>query len=217
MVEVDIPQVQNQPPSEASPRRAAIGQHGLSEDLPALVPRLWRFALRLAGDRHDAEDLVQRACVRALERQHPLLAGTSTLSRMFSIVNSVWLNEHRARQIRSHGSMQWSDQLAEVVADTGAGNPDAEALHQQIISAVERLPDAQRSVMLLVAVEGLSYDEAATVLGVPMATVMSRLARARLTIGQTLRMPPPGPRTTRDAAEQSRAPACSSFGNWGNR
>jgi len=201
MAEVDIPQVQNQSPSEASRRRAAIGQHGLSKDLPALVPRLWRFALRLAGDRHDAADLVQRACVRALERPHQLHAGTSTLSWMFSMVHSVWLNELRARQIRSHGSMQWSDQLVEVVAETGAGNPQTNALHQQIISAVERLPDAQRSVMLLVAVEGLSYHEAATVLGVPSGTVVSRLARARLTIGESLRTPAAVPRTTAHAAE----------------
>ena len=201
MVEVGIPQAQNPPPSEGSQRRAAIGQDALSEDLPALVPRLWRFALRLAGNRHDAQDLVQRASVRALERPHQLHAGESTVSWMFSMVHSVWLNELRARQIRSHGSMQWSDQLAEVVAETGAGNPETNALHQQIISAVERLPDAQRSVMLLVAVEGLSPHEAATVLGVPIGTVMSRLARARLTIGESLRTPAVAPRATGHAAE----------------
>lgn len=157
----------------------------LSVDLPALLPRLWRFALRLAGDRHDAEDLVQRACVRALERRHQLQPGTSTLSWLFSIVHSVWLNEVRARQIRSHGSMQWSDDLADTVADPAACNPETYTLHQQIISAVEKLPDAQRAVMLLVAVEGLSYREAASVLDVPIGTVMSRLARARLTIGES--------------------------------
>jgi RNA polymerase sigma-70 factor (ECF subfamily) len=162
-----------------------MGQEGLSEDLPALLPRLWRFALRLAGDRHDAEDLVQRACVRALERQHQLQPGTATLSWLFSIVHSVWLNEVRARQIRSHGSLQWSEELADTVADPAARNPETYALYQQIIAAVEKLPDAQRAVMLLVAVEGLSYREAATVLEVPIGTVMSRLARARLTIGES--------------------------------
>src|SRR6516162_4154485 len=86
-------------------------QNGLSAELPALLPRLWRFALRLAGDRHDAEDLVQRACVRALERRSQLQPGTSTLSWLFSIVHSVWLNEVRARQIRSRGSIQWSRRL----------------------------------------------------------------------------------------------------------
>jgi RNA polymerase sigma-70 factor (ECF subfamily) len=157
----------------------------LSVDLPALLPRLWRFALRLAGDRHDAEDLVQRACVRALERRHQLQPGTSTLSWLFSIVHSVWLNELRARQIRNHGGMQWNEELADTVADPAACSPEMYALHQQIISAVEKLPEAQRTVMLLVAVEGLSYREAAAVLDVPIGTVMSRLARARLTIGQS--------------------------------
>jgi len=162
-------------------------QDGLTAELPALLPRLWRFALRLAGDRHDAEDLVQRACVRALERRHQLQPGSSTLSWLFSIVHSIWLNEVRARQIRTHGSMQWSEELADTVADPLAANPETYTLHRQIISAVEALPDAQRAVMLLVAVEGLSYREAATVLSVPIGTVMSRLARARLTVGESFR------------------------------
>jgi len=158
---------------------------GLTRELPALLPRLWRFALRLAGDRHDAEDLVQRACVRALERRHQLQPGSSTLSWLFSIVHSIWLNEVRARQIRTHGSMQWSEELADTVADPAAANPETYTLQRQIIGAVEALPDAQRAVMLLVAVEGLSYREAATALSVPIGTVMSRLARARLTIGES--------------------------------
>jgi RNA polymerase sigma-70 factor, ECF subfamily len=176
-------------PSEASPSRAAIGQGGqggFSADLQVLLPRLWRFALRLAGDRRDAEDLVQRACARALERRDPLQPGTSTISWMFSIVHSVWLNELRARQIRSHGNMQWSEKLVEAVVDPVAGNPEMHSLHRQIISSVEKLPDAQRSVMLLMAVEGLSYREAATILEVPIGTVMSRLACARLSIGESL-------------------------------
>jgi len=186
-------------PPEASPSRAALGQGGLSGDLAALLPRLWRFALRLAGDRRDAEDLVQRACGRALERPHPLQPGTSTLIWMFSILHSVWLNELRARQIRSHGNMQWSEKLVETVAEARACSPETHTLHQQIISSVEKLPDAQRSVMLLVAVEGLSSREAATVLDVPIDTVMSRLVRARLTIGESLGMPtaePAHPRTS---------------------
>jgi RNA polymerase sigma-70 factor, ECF subfamily len=166
-----------------------MGQDGLSTELPALLPRLWRFALRLAGDRHDAEDLVQRACVRALERRQQLQPGTATLSWLFSIVHSVWLNEVRALQIRSRGSIQWSEELADTVADPVAANPESYALHQQIIAAVEKLPYAQRAVMLLVAVEGLSYREAASVLEVPIGTVMSRLARARLTIGESFGVP----------------------------
>jgi RNA polymerase sigma-70 factor (ECF subfamily) len=183
-----------------------MGQDGLSTELPALLPRLWRFALRLAGNRHDAEDLVQRACVRALERRQQLQPGTSTLSWLFSIVHSVWLNEVRARQIRSHGSMQWSEELADTVADPAAGNPEMSALYMEIIAAVEKLPDAQRAVMLLVAIEGLSYREAATVLEVPIGTVMSRLARARLTIGASFGVPSSDQPARTDSDSRPRAP-----------
>jgi RNA polymerase sigma-70 factor (ECF subfamily) len=160
----------------------ANGENELPAMLPALLPRLWRFALRLAANQHDAEDLVQKACVRALERQQQFQPGTSALSWLF--VNSVWLNEVRARRIRNHASMQWSDALAETVVDPTAANPEVDALHREVIAAVHRLPDAQRAVMLLVAVEGLSYREVADALAIPIGTVMSRLARARLTIGE---------------------------------
>ena len=162
----------------------ALNTEDLSTALPALLPRLWRFALRLAVNRHDAEDLVQRACVRALERPHQLQPGTSVLSWLFSIAHTVWLNELRARQIRSRASMQWSDELSDTLADAAALTPEMDAMHRQVVAAVEQLPDAQRAVMLLVAVEGLSYREAAEALDVPIGTVMSRLARARLTIGR---------------------------------
>jgi RNA polymerase sigma-70 factor, ECF subfamily len=158
----------------------------LSMALPALLPRLWSFALRLAVDPDDAADLVQRACVRALERRHQLRPGSSTLSWLFSIVHSVWLNEVRARQIRRHASIRWTEDLGSIGAASSTPNPEVDVFHQQIVAAVERLPNAQRAVMLLVAVEGLSYREAADVLEVPIGTVMSRLARARILIGQTL-------------------------------
>jgi RNA polymerase sigma-70 factor, ECF subfamily len=180
----------------AMTRKAVTAQDALSTELPALLPRLWRFALRLAGDRSDAEDLVQRACVRALERRRQLQPGTSTLNWLFAIMHSVWLNEVRARQIRNRGSMQWSEELADTVADPRALDPESYTLHRQILSAVDRLPEAQRAVMLLVAVEGLSYREAAAALEVPIGTVMSRLARARLTIGESFATPSAEPAKT---------------------
>jgi RNA polymerase sigma-70 factor (ECF subfamily) len=151
--------------------------------LPEMLPRLWAFALRISGDQHDAEDLVQRACVRALERSQQLQPDTSPLSWMFSIVHSTWINEVRARSVRSRSSTDWDDNILETVADPAARSPEADIMNRQIVSAVERLPEAQRAVMLLVAVEGLSYSEAAKALGVPIGTIMSRLARARQTIG----------------------------------
>jgi RNA polymerase sigma-70 factor (ECF subfamily) len=158
--------------------------------LPDLLPRLWAFALRLAADRHDAEDLVQRACVRALERRHQLQPDTSALSWMFSIVHSIWIDEIRARQIRGRSRIEWSEELVETVADPTTADPETGMLYRQILSAVESLPDAQRVVMLMVAVEGLSYREAAEILEIPIGTVMSRLSRARLSIGAQFTAPP---------------------------
>lgn len=151
--------------------------------LPGMLPRLWAFSLRLCGNQHDAEDVLQRACVRGLERAHQLQPGTSPLSWMFSIVHSTWINELRARNVRSRSSMEWDDNFLETVPDPGARDPEAIVMSGEIIAAVERLPEAQRIVMLLVAVEGLSYSEAAQVLDVPIGTIMSRLSRARQTIG----------------------------------
>jgi RNA polymerase sigma-70 factor, ECF subfamily len=173
-----------QPPQPQAAPAPLSRKEDLATQLPELLPRLWRFALRLTANRHDAEDLLQRSCVRALERQHQLEPETSPLSWMYSIVHSVWLNEVRARQIRNQASMQWSEDLAATVSGSSAIDPETDALHQQVIAAVGRLPDAQRAVMLLVGVEGLSYKEAADALGIPIGTVMSRLARARLSIGE---------------------------------
>lgn len=155
----------------------------LVTELPSLLPRLWRFALRLTANTHDAEDLVQRACVRALEKRHQFVVGTSALSWLFSIIHSIWLNELRAQKLRSRYNAPLDDEMAETLADPNAKDPEVNALHRQLIAAVDALPDAQRSVMLLVAAEGMSYNEAADVLGIPIGTVMSRLSRARLTIG----------------------------------
>ena len=151
--------------------------------LPGMLPRLWAFALRLAGDQHDAEDLVQRACVRGLERAHQLQPDTAPLSWMFSIMHSTWINELRARNVRRRSGTEWDDDMIENVADPAGRTPETALMHDQVIMAVQRLPDAQRVVMLLVAVEGLSYQEAADVLDIPIGTVMSRLSRARQTIG----------------------------------
>ncbi|REE93733.1 RNA polymerase sigma factor [Cupriavidus plantarum] len=180
----------------------------LPDMLPGMLPRLWAFALRLTGDKHDAEDLVQRACVRALERADQLQPGTAALSWMFSIVHSVWINELRARTVRSRASMEWDDQFVENVADPAGRTPEEQLMHGQIIDAFKRLPEAQRAVMLLVAVEGLSYQETAEAIGVPIGTVMSRLSRARQAIGARF-----GGNAGGNAGRQGSASAASSADN----
>ena len=153
--------------------------------LPDLLPRLWAFSLRLCGNQHDAEDLLQRAFLRGLERSHQLCPDTVPLSWMFSIIHSIWINELRARKIRCHGRVEWDDAVVNTVADAAVTTPEQNMITGQIIEAVGRLPEAQRIVMILIAFEGLSYSDAAATLGVPIGTVMSRLSRARQTLAST--------------------------------
>jgi RNA polymerase sigma-70 factor, ECF subfamily len=157
----------------------------LHRELPHLLPRLWRFALRLTRSVQDAEDLVQRACLRALERRTQWQPGTALLSWLFAIEHSIWLNELRSAQRRRTGSLDGEQALAAMAEpESNTGNPELGLHYRQVVAAVEALPEAQRVVMLLVAVEGLSYREAAEVLDIPIGTVMSRLARARAVVGQ---------------------------------
>ncbi|CDG82467.1 RNA polymerase sigma factor, sigma-70 family protein [Janthinobacterium agaricidamnosum NBRC 102515 = DSM 9628] len=149
-----------------------------------MLPRLWRFSLRLSRNIADAEDLVQRTCVRALERRAQWHSGTSLISWLYCIAHSVWLNEIRARRLRQHGQLDFSEDWSEQLVDSKSPDPQSLIFFRQVIQEVERLPEAQRTVMLLVAVEGLTYQETAEVLQIPVGTVMSRLARARQSIGE---------------------------------
>ena len=156
----------------------------LQRDLPGLLPRLWRFALRLTRNLADAEDLLQRCCVRALERRQQYRPGSALPSWLFAIMHSVWLNELRALQRRREASLDGEAAYTLDEVPAPCGDPEQSLLYRQVVAAVEQLPEAQRVVMLLVAVEGLSYREAAEVLDVPIGTVMSRLSRARLSVGE---------------------------------
>jgi RNA polymerase sigma-70 factor, ECF subfamily len=161
-----------------------VSDDPLQRDLPQMLPRLWRFALRLTRNTSDAEDLLQRCCVRALERRLQFRPGSAMLSWLFCIMHSIWLNELRSAQRRREASIQGAEVFDIEDVAASSGDPEQGLWYRQVVGAVEQLPEAQRLVMLLVAVEGLSYGEAADVLNVPIGTVMSRLSRARLTIGE---------------------------------
>jgi RNA polymerase sigma-70 factor, ECF subfamily len=155
----------------------------VQRQLPQLLPRLWRFALRLTRHQADAEDLLQRCCLRALEKRGQWRPDSVLLSWLFSIMHSVWLNELRAAQRRREGSLDGGVQIEELQDPGSAGDPEYQMMCRQVVDAVEALPEAQRVVMILVAVEGFSYREAAQILELPIGTVMSRLSRARLSVG----------------------------------
>ena len=146
----------------------------LGDEIIQLLPRLRRFARTLAGNPHDADDLVQIAIERALARSAQLRDGAPLSSWMFGILRNAWIDESRGRARRNR--LFAPEELGEHVADP-TGGQQAESLVVQ--AAVASLPEEQREVIGLVLVEGLSYREAAEILGVPVGTVTSRLARAR--------------------------------------
>ena len=154
------------------------------QQLVSLLPRLRRFAYGLTGSVDDGDDLVQSACERALTRLDQWQPGTRLDSWMYRIVQTVWIDRIRTRRRREGiGEGPDPDSLP-------GGDLDRELEARSTLVAVHRevarLPDDQRAVLLLVSVEGLSYRQAAETLDVPIGTVMSRLARARLALGKAL-------------------------------
>jgi RNA polymerase sigma-70 factor (ECF subfamily) len=154
--------------------------------LPDLLPRLWTFAWRMTGDRLDAEELTQKTCLRARQRVGPALDDMRPLCKVYALAYRIWIDELRSRGAREHERRDGTRSLRPVESDVRQTAFDTArgALSQHIVAAVDQLPDAQRIAMLLVAIEALSYVEAAHVLGVPVNTVVSRVARAREALGR---------------------------------
>ena len=149
----------------------------LREHIVALLPRLRRFAYGLAGKQEDADDLVQAACERALERPAQWTPGTRLDSWLFRIIQTIWLDQLRARKVR--GDAVDPDDLVHVADEQAHRVPEARHRLDRVMQAMAQLPEEQREVLMLVCVEEHSYRETAELLEIPLGTVMSRLARAR--------------------------------------
>lgn len=152
----------------ARTRAATSDGDTLSAQLVAMLPRLWAFALRLCGDLREAEHLVQHACARTLEQPHrSRFDDVSPWVALLCELVATWHSERHEPPM--HDSRRH---------DTSTQRHDP-----SIVDAVDCLPDVQRVALLLIEVEGLSYDETASVLNVPVATAMSHISRARRTLG----------------------------------
>jgi RNA polymerase sigma-70 factor, ECF subfamily len=184
-----------------SPLRLVSGRGPVSsrfgDQLIAVLPRLRRFARGLSGSITDADDLVQAACERALARQHQFQEGTRFDSWMFRIVQTIWIDQVRSRDVRKEDGDIAEDRLG---SDEPVRRVEARLALDEVRRALDRLPSDQRAALLLVTVEGLSYKEAAEVVQVPVGTIMSRLARARIALQLQLEAGRGGRRSTRDAA-----------------
>jgi len=142
--------------------------------LEPLIPALRRYAHALVRDRDLADDLVQDTLERALSRWYLRRSDGELKAWLFTILRNLHINAYRRSQ--RQGPHVPIDDTA--LAGTGASQDAGLEMHD-VLAALDQLPEEQKSLLLLVGVEDLSYDEAARVTGVPMGTVMSRLSRAR--------------------------------------
>jgi RNA polymerase sigma-70 factor, ECF subfamily len=150
-----------------------------SEQLVASLPRLRRFARGLAGTVAQADDLVQAACERALTRRHQFQEGTRFDSWMFRIVQTLWIDQLRSRDVRKEEAEVEEDKVG---TDEPMRRAEARLALEEVRRAAARLPAEQRAALMLVTVDGFSYKEAAEIAQVPVGTIMSRLARARVAL-----------------------------------
>lgn len=157
----------------------------LRQEIIEHLPRLRRFAYALTGARADADDLLQATVERLLERGAPKDADLRKWS--FRICKNIWIDEIRSRKVRV---------TAAVSGKLGGGEQvDGERIAMDKIAfaevneAMNALPNEQRAAISLVALEGMSYAEAAAALDAPIGTIMSRIARARKALADALSAP----------------------------
>jgi RNA polymerase sigma-70 factor (ECF subfamily) len=138
----------------------------------AAIPALRRYARALTRDAETADDIVQDTLVRALRSEHLFLGG-DVRAWLYTILTN--LNRNRLRSLSRRPTVT-------PIKDSDATTSGPEAGGRDIGRALDDLAEDQRSALLLVVLEGLTYREVAEVQGVPIGTVMSRLARARMQI-----------------------------------
>lgn len=157
-------------------------------EMVALLPRLRRFGLSLTRSQDRADDLVQAACERGLRALDSYQPGTRLDSWMFRIMRNLWIDE--MRKMRKQGPQDDVDDSLDLAGEDGVKTVELRSEMSAVEQAVLRLPEEFRSVLALVCIDELSYREAADVLGIPIGTVMSRLARARKAIANDLGLAP---------------------------
>jgi RNA polymerase sigma-70 factor (ECF subfamily) len=161
------------------------------------IPRLRRYARALTRDINAADDLVQDCLTRALSKVHLWQKGTDLRAWLFTILHNQYVN-HVRRAVREGAAVGLSETEPML---TSAPNQGKRLELRDLERAIAKLPEEQRSVLLLVGLEGMRYEEVAAVLDVPVGTIRSRLSRGREMLRQLMGLNPE--RTT----EPARAPA----------
>jgi RNA polymerase sigma-70 factor (ECF subfamily) len=150
------------------------------------IPRLRRYARALTRDVTAADDLVQDCLTRALSKMHLWQEGTDLRAWLFTILHNQYVN-HVRRAVREGAAVALSETEPQL---TSAPNQGKRLELRDLERALSRLPEEQRSVLLLVGLEGMRYEEVATILEVPVGTIRSRLSRGRETLRHLMGLVP---------------------------
>lgn len=153
-----------------------------TETLIAFLPNLRRYAISLCRSSTLADDLVQITCEKAFANQGQYQLGTRLDAWLFRILKNSWL-DHLRKNKTAGEEVEIDDHTGSLSVD-GAKVADDRLMLQQVLDAIMQLPDQQREIMLLVCIEGMSYKDASEFLDIPIGTIMSRLARARIEIAK---------------------------------
>lgn len=151
------------------------------DDLLAALPALRAFAVSLTGNVAQADDLVQETLLRAWQKQDRFEPGTNLNAWLFTILRNIFYSDHRKR-VREVEDQDGSYAARLATAPHQGDRLDVEDLQ----SALAKLPPDQREALVLVGAEGVSYEEAATIMGCKVGTVKSRVSRARNRLAELL-------------------------------
>ncbi|WP_299402444.1 RNA polymerase sigma factor [uncultured Roseobacter sp.] len=155
-----------------------------ADDIIAFLPNLRRFAISLCRSPDTADDLVQITVERAFAARTQFDPDTRLEAWLFRILRNAWID--MTRRTKTRGTQIDIDDAPDASTVDGTKVTETALMLQSAKAAIDTLPADQRDVIMLICVEEMSYKEAAGVLGTPIGTVMSRLARARIAIGEKL-------------------------------
>lgn len=167
--------------------REKLGSVRFEERICEHIPSLRRYARALCRDATSADDLVQECLLRALRKRHLWRPRGSLRAWLFRILYRLHLNQRQSAVHRRESPK--ADAGDHAGATASSASHELKAVCSDVLEAVEALPREQRDALLLIALEGLSYREAARILGVPIGTVRSRIARAREAVRSSMSIP----------------------------
>jgi RNA polymerase sigma-70 factor (ECF subfamily) len=183
--------------SEEVTEDSTLGRSGFEEEALPWLDAVYRFSLRLTGNEAEADDLTQETFLRAYRHWSTYTRGTSCRSWLFTICRNAFLRGRERRDRRMESFESELDVAVEAMAGAKVlaeiRNEDPERrffdsfIDAEVDAAIARLPDEFRQAVVLSDLEGLSYNEVAQVMDVPVGTVKSRLYRGRRLLAAALR------------------------------